>query len=131
MSILTAIHARWDASATLIALLPSSQFVTGIRGDGTDHVPLVMLERQAETKGWTNSKPLYTTSIKLTLWVRKHVDGENIKAAIEDQFDNAHWETGLVTVTKCRIANSFELADPDDDTIWQFHFDLETDHHNE
>jgi hypothetical protein len=128
MSIFAAIHARWEDSAALIALCPADQFTTGERQDGDVHPPAAFLTRQSESKGWTNSQPSITTSLRLQLFVRKHIDGENIKAEVEEQFDNADWVTGLTTVTKCRITNVFEIQDPDDPTIWQFNFDLETDH---
>lgn len=124
MSIYAAIHARWAATASLIAVVPAARVTTGNRQDDDDSLPVATISLEGERKSFTNSGPKsVVASIRVQAWIREHVNGVALRSAMETAFDNTGWTSSGVTVVLSRVDNSYDLREPDG--VWQFVFDLE------
>lgn len=125
-----AIHARWAATAGLIALIPANQFTTGSRLDENTTLPAAVLSLENTDRRRTNSGHTKIRGVRLKLWVQEHYDGVQIRKQLEAAFDNTSWSVTsgappvvVFRVLSSRIENDFVLQE--DDGVFQFVTDLE------
>jgi hypothetical protein len=125
MSIEATIHDWYAASASLVALLPASRFVTGHVQDETQQdLPYCTLNRESDAPSYrTNCGRMDAASLRFQLWHEAWNSGNTIADAIVAAFDNGERTAGAITIHSMRLSNRFHLQE--DDGVWQFLLDFD------
>lgn len=95
------IHARWAASAALIALVPATRFVTGDVQDENTARPYVTFNVDQSQQTATNSGRMDRATLFFEVTADSYSSADAITKQIIETFDGT-FSTGAVTVTCIR-----------------------------
>jgi hypothetical protein len=98
ISIEPVVHARWAASAALIALVPASRFVTGDIQDELTAIPYVSFNLDQRQKLTSNSGRMDDATLFFEVTADSYATGNAIAKQIVETFSGT-FETDGVTLT--------------------------------
>lgn len=136
MNILEAIRERWNSSAALTALVPSTSLATGTRttedanddGDYGDDLPSAVVEIVGGDLQYTNSDSTVTDDVDVRIYAASQSQALAIRSEFNNSFSHAKWTTtGLspnVDVILSKVTDQ-EINQDRNPTVWKLSIQLE------
>lgn len=136
MNILEAIRERWNASAALTALVPSTSLATGTRttedanddGDYGDDLPSAVVEIVGGDLQYTNSDSTVTDDVDVRIYASSQSQALAIRSEFNNSFSHAKWTTtGLTTnvdVILSKVTDQ-EITQDRNPSVWKLSIQLE------
>lgn len=126
MSVEAAIHSRYAANLAVTQLCPAAKFITGVHQHENQASPYGSLTRVGALASlWTTSGKVTRHQMRFQFWPSSYGQGDQIKTAVKNLYDNQSFTEGDTHVSCMRLSNEFELQE--DDGSWQFVMDFDVD----